>query len=138
MSDFRCHRQSMRETRYIQTASKEFPSRKVRKYECVVCGSMKLRKDHVDARGKKFTRDIVVHEIAFPEWLEIQFECTEEHQESFKQKNLDVYGETKQNEDGTYEHVSKYMETDRKRATEYRGEGRIKEPVTEHTILVGI
>ena len=81
-------------------------------------------------RGKKAIRELERYQLALM-GLEV-------HQETHPLKNLDVYGETTVDTDGNYIHVSKYIQTDRKRATEYTGAGRIFEPAGEHTVLVGV
>lgn len=123
---------------FLQAPDKHWKYREVAYFECSHCGKVKLSKYNLDSKGEPFIRDIVVHELALEEWLNIYPELREKHEEAFKQKDLTVYGETKQDKDGNYTHTSKFLQTDKKRDIEYKGTGRIFEPETEHTIRVGV
>jgi hypothetical protein len=128
----------MEKREYLQSPDKHWTYKEVCHFECTHCGKVKLSKYFIDTKGESFIRDIVVHEIAVEEWLNIYPELREKLEDSHIQKDLTVYGETKQDKDGNYTHTSKFLQTDKKRDIEYKGAGRIFEPETIHTIRVGV
>lgn len=103
MQNFRCCRRDMKSTEYVQGGNAQWRSREVTHHQCTHCGKIKLSKDHIDKTGEPFRRDIVVHELAVAEWIDIYPELTLKCREEYPDKSSINFGKTfvKELKDGT-------------------------------------